>query len=192
MRYLALLLTFLCAGCATTPVASFKLSDEVTLHVVSMEATDDSFQAKVWFYEDTEHAEIIQEGRLHTGQNFIEKFAANSNTYTDTHHYFGLRGSPRVTRTMTVYAGLTAGTDATFAGFAMLPRNMDGSVVSTIDPAGFNVKYNSKHRITGAVVRESKTRGEWSLTWTANKLLLTAPDGTLTWEAGRYVRTPAK
>lgn len=192
MRYLALLLTFLCVGCAATPVASFKLSDEVTLHVASMEATDDSFQAKVWFHEDTEHAEIIQEGRLHTGHTFVEKFAANSNTYTDTHYFHGLRGEAKATRSMTVYAGMTVGTDETFAGFAMLPQNMDGSFISTIGPAWFNVKYNSKHRIAGAVVTESNIRGEWSLTWTTGQLLLTTTDGTLHWAAGRYVRTPAK
>lgn len=156
-----ILLLFLLTGCA--PIATLSLSSEVDLEVHRAVADQEMFSVKVKFLNKTNHPEVIQEAHAELGYVFVEKFeAANGSSYTDNHYNSGLQG--QLVRKMRVYAGRTAGTDDTWAGFAMLPKNMDGTVVTVVDKT-FNAAYQSEHQIRGEVVAQSAVTGEWEIHW---------------------------
>jgi len=188
MVLFALLLT---AGCSA-PLAVFRLSDDVSMAVYSMHADHDGFEVKVKFRESTVYPEVIQEGVLPTRATFVEKFPADDETFMDRHHAYGLAAHAISSRTMTVYVGETRGTDDTWLGFAMLPQNLDGSVVTNTDPKKFNAQYTRSHAITGRIVRAGTSRGVWSLHWSPHRLLLRTDSGSLLWSQGTYQRLSGK
>ena len=91
--------------------------------------------------------------------------------------------APKIERTFKVYAGLTTDTDETFLGFAMLPANKDGSVVTLI-PKNFNSRYQESHVLRGRVVGQSTVSGEWHIIWWPGKVVVLTPTGKLVFEDG--------
>ena len=170
----------LLTGCA--PLATFSLSNEVDMEVHSVSATDSELSVKVKFVNKTGFPEIVQEGHAEDGIVFVEKFAAGSRSYTD-HHFGSELTAPKIERTFKVYAGLTTDTDETFLGFAMLPANKDGSVVTLI-PKNFNSRYQESHVLRGRVVGQSTVSGEWHIIWWPGKVVVLTPTGKLVFEDG--------
>lgn len=178
MRYLAAILVLLLTGCA--PLATFRLSPEVDLEVYRLEHSEAGFDVKVRFSETSDFEEVIQEGTLPTGETFVEKFTSSGgHTWTDYHYDRELLGFARGERKLVVYPGRSTGTDDTFLGFAMLPKNLSGSAVTNTNPKLFNARYCAAYRITGRVLAESQAKGWWALDWSKERLILRTPDGAL-------------
>lgn len=172
---ICLLLLFCAAGCA--PLATFSISDEIDLEVWGMATDEDQMRVEVKFVNKTAYPEVIQEGRAEAGITFVEKFPAQPRSYTDYHTATEMPAP--FMRILTVYAGETSGTDPTLAGFAMLPRNMDGSLTTMI-PVSFNTSYQREHTISGRIVRRSDVQGDWRLAWAPNEVTVITRDGRIT------------
>ena len=83
---------------------------------------------------------------------------------SDRHSMSGMSDLPedvvavRIERNVFAYVANVAGTDFTKAGFAHLPRNEDGTVVSEI-PERFNANYQLKHSMQGRVLNSGDSLG---------------------------------
>lgn len=171
------MLALLICGCA--PLATFRLSEDVEMEVYSMTADSTSYEAKVKFVEHTPFHEVIQEGQMDQDQRFVEKFKSCPNTGTDTHCTNGLDPLQSDSRVMTVYVGNTYGTKELSSGFAMLPANRDGSVITNTS-LFFNKKYrDSFPELTGEIIARSLIEGRWMLSWVAGTLTITTPSGKI-------------
>ena len=159
-------------GC-TSVLATFRLSKDVEMDVTRVAADGTKFDLRVVFREGSEEYDyLIQEGDLLNGTVFVECW----NTDEDgeiigyDHHWQDIVDStatPVVTREYKVYVGRVQGADLTKSRFGMLPRNIDGSVVTNIDPQSFNHdNYFAKgHKIQGTIVEKAQVSGTWLLSW---------------------------
>lgn len=83
---------------------------------------------------------------------------------SDRHAMRGINDLPpdvvavRIDRTVFAYVADVAGADFTPAGFAHLPRNEDGNVVSNI-PSRFNEQYQQNHEMRGYVHNSGDSMG---------------------------------
>ncbi|MCA8915790.1 MAG: hypothetical protein KDB90_10300 [Planctomycetes bacterium] len=99
---------------------------------------------------------------------------------SDRHSMRGMNDLPddvtavRISRRVFAYVANVVGADFTDAGFAHLPRNEDGTVVSEI-PEKFNSNYQSKHVTRGSVANSGDSLG---LTYRINyRLVRNSGDG---------------
>lgn len=65
-----------------------------------------------------------------------------------------------VWRVVRYYPGYVEGTDGTDLGFAHLPQNRDGSMVTDI-PENFNESHQRSHKTEGRVVQDDRAHSHW-------------------------------
>jgi hypothetical protein len=172
MRVLLAMLAVVVTGCYQT-LASFRLSDDVTMDVTRMAADETMFDVRVEFKESSaEYRYLIQEGDVGGGNFLVECWKTDSSDgeiWGYDHHwqqFLDSDGFTALTRRFTVYVGKVEGEDLEEkTRFAMLPRNMDGTVVTNINPALFNADYFARHRLQGRIVERAQVSGTWRLTW---------------------------
>lgn len=163
-------------GC-TSVLATFRLSKDVTMDVTRIAADGKRFDVRVVFREGSkEYNYLIQEGDLLNGTVFVECWETDEDGEIrgyDHHWQEGLdsKVTPMISRKFKVYTGRVEGADLTaFGRFGMLPRNMDGSVLTNVDPRFFNADYFAKHKVAGEVVARAQVIGIWQLSWQFNKV----------------------
>jgi len=173
MRVVLTILALFVSGCAT-PLVSFRLSDDVTMDVMQMSADEERFDVRVEFQEsNTTYKHLIQEGDAGWNIIFVECWETDDEGAIDGydhHHQDGLKGNVSITRTLRVYTGRVSGVDATSYGFAMLPQNFDGSVITNVNPEFFNKEHFAKHKLQGLVLERAQVTGTWQLTWHPNEV----------------------
>jgi len=164
-------------GC-TSVLATFKLSDDVEMDVTRIAADGSRFDVRVVFREGSaEYDYLVQEGDLLNGTVFVECWNTDEQGEIrgyDHHWQSGLDSKkvPLLTRQFLVYVGRVQGADLTKSRFGMLPRNIDGSVVTNIDPQSFNHdNYFAKgHKLQGTIVEKAQVSGTWLLSWQPGQL----------------------
>jgi len=78
---------------------------------------------------------------------------------SDRHSIGHLSGTHK--RWIYTYPAEVEGVDATPSGFAELPQNKDGSVVTNTNPETFNTEHNASYSRKGRIVRDERERGRW-------------------------------
>lgn len=189
MRIVLLIVAVLLTGCSA-PLMSFRLSEDVTMDVDRMYADDESFDVRIDFTEHSEeHEYLIQEGDLGF-VFFVEcwKTTEDGEIRGYDHQWAeDLGAAPMLVREFKVYTGTVAGADLTKRqSFAMLPQNIDGSVVTNVDPRYFNYDnyFSLGHRIQGRVVEQAQVVGTWRLIWTPNTVRVDTEHGYIVWSDG--------
>lgn len=177
MRVMLAILIFVITGCSQV-LASFRLSEEVTMDVTRMTADEKMFDVRVEFVESSEqYRYIIQEGEVGAGTFLVECWKTDSSDgrIRGYDHQWQTSldsvSTGKLTRSFKVYTGRVEGADlAENTRFAMLPRNMEGTVVTNVNPAVFNGHYFAKHRIQGEIVEKAQVFGTWQLSWQSNEV----------------------
>lgn len=190
----------LLVGCAGIPLPALPPPEDgtkVRVEVESATVTANSFEVRVRFYEWTDYEGVIQE--LSDGSTvLVEVFKLPNGRFEsfryDCHTASGLSLSSRYERTMVLYPGNAKGVDWA-GGFAHLPKNKDGSVVTNIGP-NFNAdyqwvgKFDAKlgkvvyvpengvaHKTCGEVEADDRSLGVmWSITFDKGTLTVVTPD----------------
>jgi len=194
MRIALLIVALLTTGC-TQVLASFRVSDDVTMDVIHMESSPTGFDVKVEFREhDKKHRYLIQEGDL-GNLYFVECWETRGDGSIRGYdrHWTKLvdsAGLSLVVRRFKVYTGTVEGVDLTDRTyFGMLPQNQDGSVVTNIDPEYFNHDnyFGKGHRLQGTIVERAQVFGTWQLSWQSNQVRIDVGNEFIAWNDGAYV-----
>ena len=179
-------------GC-TSVLATFKLSDDVEMDVTRIAADGSRFDVRVVFREGSaEYDYLVQEGDLLNGTVFVECWNTDEQGEIrgyDHHWQSGLDSKkvPLLTRKFLVYTARVEGADLTRTGrFAMLPKNLEGTVVTNIDPLYFNHEnYFAKgHKIQGEIVAKAQVSGTWQLSWQYDQVQITVGDEFIVYRDG--------
>lgn len=157
-----LILFLLLVSCKSVSVVN---ADEayidVRLNHVHIE--NSTIKGYLQIYEFTDMPGIINEIHRPNGRTLVEYFKTPDGSFPfgqrDTHSISGTVESH--TRYVYTYPAEVIGADFTYRGFAEIPQNQDGTVVTNTDPASFNAKYNSNHDRRGRVVRDYREHGRW-------------------------------
>lgn len=124
---------------------------------------------QVWFTNNGDLPHLVQEIDLGGGEALVEVFDCGpSQCVRDNHR---VTAGPHA-RAMFVYPAEVEGVDWA-SGFAHLPMNRDGSVVTRVG-GGFNEWYQAKHRTAGRVTKERRNQGiYWTITISQGKMTVT-------------------
>jgi len=188
MNRIILLIAALClAGCG--PLATFRLTRDVSMNVCSVEAGDTDWKVTLDFERDASapDLDLVQRVALVDGRRVVEtfKFRGKATTTTDTHFMTELTG---VSDSRSMYVTLGSSTDAdwTNSGFAMLIGTADGAYATQVD-ALFNESYRKKHTISGVATLAGRIEGVWSILWLPGKLRIITPSGELLLDQGSII-----
>lgn len=110
------------------------------------------------FENHSEYTHIVQEIDLGNGVHLVESFRMEDGHRTTDRASWS---SIKEFRTMKVYCANVTGADE-WGGFAHLPENMDGSVVTNIGP-NFNRVYQRNHETKGRITKKSSNYFIWTL-----------------------------
>jgi len=128
----------------------------------------------IFHVKNKKYTHVIQEILLENGSTVVESFRilGNGICCLDSHRWVGVKDI----RKIFVYPGIVIDADETEFGFAMLPRNRDGSVSSTTGDR-FNANYRSNHKIKGRIVLDDKLSGfTWYLNFENKELDIRIPE----------------
>lgn len=147
MRHLFLIL--LLAGCVSSTKTVPDSGGEIGIRISAVELV---------FENRSDYTHIVQELDLGDGIYLVECFRiAKGELITDRASWSSIREF----RTMKVYCADVVGADE-WGGFAHLPENMDGSVVTNIGP-NFNRVYQRYHETRGRIIKKSSNYFIWTL-----------------------------
>lgn len=182
--------SLLLAGCCQIQ-PTFHLSNDVSMEVLETEVSEDSFDLKIEFKEETPHGYLVQQGTVEAG-DLVECWKTRNCGTIKGHDHQWASGiqAPTLRRDFVVYAATVEGADLTERQhFAILPASMDGSVQTTVDPKTFNYEnYFAKgHKIQGRIVDRAQVTGTWSLIWTPNQIRIETENGFAVYSNGAFL-----
>ena len=186
LSILAASLLLMLTGCG--PLATFRLSGDITMNVYSAETDENSWKVELDFERDAAAPELdlIQRAHLIDGRTVVETFKFRrwyfGKTTTDHHFMGGLTDSD--SRYMVVVLGTSEGADWTSSGFAMLTSIKDSAYVTKVDDL-FNESYRKKHTIRGTATQApGRPAAVWRIAWAPNRLRISTASGELLLEDG--------
>ena len=173
-RTAILLSLFLLASCQNVNV--YKMGEDVHIDIRIIETRMGKYEGQekqyigkeimalyLKIYEFSDMPGIINEIHMPYNRKLVEYFDTPDGTFQanqrDKHSTIGLTGTQK--RYIYTYPAEVTGVDATASGFAELPQNLDGSVVTNVDPNLFNKEHNDAHDRKGMVVRDERNKGRW-------------------------------
>ncbi len=198
MKYISCAIFFLSlTGCRS--VVEVPLTDHLTLVVKELGATDTSFRALLGFRETTDYEEIIQEVEIKNKDGVQLRLVESFDTTwwevpldlrddgvqaTVTDHHWSAVASGWEHRDCRFYAGRVMGADKDSVGFAMLPQNMDGSVVTSISDK-VNQRYRRRQKIKGRVMERHPETGHYWIDWIPGQITISSRLGSVIHEKGK-------
>lgn len=173
-RAAVVLSLFFLASCQNVKVYHMGEDVHVDIRVVSTsmgayDGQEKAYQGKqmmalyLKIYEFSDMPGIINEIHMPYNRKLVEYFDTPNGAFAanqrDKHATIGLTGNQK--RYIYTYPAEVTGVDATSLGFAELPQNRDGSVVTNVDHNNFNKEHNDTHKRQGRVVRDERNKGRW-------------------------------
>lgn len=200
--WLSLCSLVLFSGCQR-PVAEFKVTDNLTLVVKKMEVGDDFYRSVIAFKERTHFQTVVQEVMATNYYGYSYQLVESFDTIplddrvspTKRHTAFEISAWDRHSgknvegwehREYHFYAADVRGEDKTRNGFALLPKNYDGSMVTNVH-GRINRRYLNRHEIRGQIVRRHRETGTYEIHWRPGELYLTTPVGGVTLVKGEGI-----
>lgn len=199
-----LLILSSCSNCPPgvserSSIATFDVSECLSVDVKKMEVSNDSYNIVVALRERTSFRTIIQEVQTSTGDGYrysiVESFDTKDIKRTpggkkysdqrsdwDNHWSKGAVGWEK--RHYTFYAGEVVGADKTWVGFAILKENIDGSIKTQIMP-NVNSMHTTHYQIAGKVSQRHHETGTYEISWIPNRLVLSTNAGEVVLETGQ-------
>jgi hypothetical protein len=175
-----ILLALLLVGCATFPASVTQ--EEVRVRINSVVVESYGFDIRIEFLENSDLPGLIQEIEMldkdgNVLYTLVEYFDTPGGRLlpmrVDRHSWFGFDYHKR---RMFIYPAWVDGADLDTNGFAHLPRNKDGSMITNI-PDRINSDYQENYETRGFVLEEDRNAGVfWSVEFIRGVLEVTLPD----------------
>jgi len=200
MKKFILMVLLLLSGCTCIPnkIYPYHIEEDIGITLHNAYAVNRLYHVYVKFWNRTEYDYIIQEITLKDGTTIVECFkrCGYGLPIGQRDHHFSSNPWPHDIRHMIVYPGTVVNADLTKRGFAMLPSNKNGSVITNVNDY-FNMRYRWRaavdpssgkithrpengvlHEIRGSITAEDRSKTiEWTLEYYRGKLILTLPGG---------------